>query len=87
MGLLQEALEAMFALIKEMEIAIKINTSIRFGTRERLEWVKLNHLTQRVVSRFKSGEPGEEMLNQHERVLKALPFVAGCAKRLFLIYF
>lgn len=36
MGLLEEALEAMFALINEMEMAIKINTSIIFGNRARL---------------------------------------------------
>lgn len=46
MGLLQEALEAMFALINEMEIAIKINISIIFGNTEHLMWVKLNHLTE-----------------------------------------
>lgn len=41
-GLFQEALEAMFALINEMELAIKINTSIIFGNRARLIWEKLS---------------------------------------------
>lgn len=45
MGLLQEPLEAMFALINEMEMAIKINTSIIFGNRARLMWVKFNRLS------------------------------------------
>lgn len=40
MGLLQEALEAMFALINEMEMAIKINTSIIFGNTAHLMQVK-----------------------------------------------
>lgn len=42
MGLFQEALQAMFALINEMELAIKINTSIIFGNRPRLIWGKLS---------------------------------------------
>lgn len=44
MGLFQEPLEAMFALINEMERAIKINTSIIFGNTARLMWVKFNRL-------------------------------------------
>lgn len=87
MGLLQEPLEAMFALINEMEMAIKINTSIRFGTRDRLRWVKLNRLTKELCPYLKVARPGEEKLHQCERVLKALPFIAGCAQRRFLIYF
>lgn len=42
MGLFQEALQAMFALIKGMEKAIKIKTSIIFGNRGFLMRVKLN---------------------------------------------
>lgn len=42
MGPLQQALEAMFVLINEMGIAIKINTSIIFGKRPRLMRVKFN---------------------------------------------
>lgn len=90
-GALQEALEAMFALINEMEIAIKINTSIIFGNTERLV-CEAHPLNQGVVSRRKekerkSGQPRKEILHQHERVLRALPFVVGCVKRLFLVYF
>ena len=47
MGLFQEALEAMFALINEMEMAIKINTSIIFGKRARL----IQPLQSGIVSR------------------------------------
>lgn len=43
-GLFQEALEAMFALINEMEMAIKINTSIIFVNRAHLMGVKFNCL-------------------------------------------
>lgn len=92
-GPLQEALEAMFALINEMEIAIKINTSIIFGNTERLVG-EAQPLNRGAVSRLKekerkrkSGQPGKEILHQHERVLRALPFVVGCVKRLFLVYF
>lgn len=44
-GLFQEALEAMFALINEMEMAIKINTAIIFANRAHIIGVKLNCLT------------------------------------------
>lgn len=47
-GLFQEALEAMFALINEMEMAIKINTSIIFGNRAGLMWVKLTALKKKI---------------------------------------
>lgn len=96
-GLFQEALGAMFALINEMEMAIKINTSIIFGNRGRLMRVKFGRLSVGSVSRGReekrkrkkkrSGQPGEEILHQHERALRALPFVVGCVKRLFLVYF
>lgn len=48
-GLFQEALEAMFALINEMEMAIKINTSIIFGNRAGLMWVKLIALKKIII--------------------------------------
>lgn len=43
-GLFQEALEAMFALINEMEMAIKINTAIIFANSAHIIGVKLNCL-------------------------------------------
>lgn len=81
-GLFQEPLEAMFALINEMEMAIKINTSIIFGNRARLMWVKFNRLRVGLCPRKKKKKEVE-----HERVLRALLFVVGCVKRLFLVYF
>lgn len=75
----------MFALINEMEMAIKINTLIIFRNRAHPMWVKLN--AQVWVCVPKSGQPGEEILHEQERVLRALPFVVGCVKRLFLVYF
>lgn len=87
-GLFQEALEAMFALINEMEMAIKINTAIIFANRAHIIGVKLNCL--RVgwcLSEGGKKKPGEEILPQHERVLRPLHFVAGRVKRLFLVYF
>ena len=89
MGLFQEALEAMFALINEMELAIKINTSIIFGNRARLMWEKFSGCAEKKKKKKKKGggEPGGEKLHQHERGLGALPFLVGCVKRLFLVYF
>lgn len=88
-GLFQEALEAMFALINEMEMAIKINTSIIFGNRASLMWpFKRGVVSQREKEKKEKVDSlVEEILHQHERALRALPFVVGCVKRLFLVYF
>lgn len=67
MGLLQEALEAMFALINEMEMAIKINTSIIFGNRARLMWVKFDLL------KLKKGKKEVDSL-----VKKYSTYMKGC---------
>lgn len=40
-----------------------------------------------VQKKKRGGEPGGEKLPQLERVLGALPFLVGCVKRLFLVYF
>lgn len=48
LGPFQEALGAMFALINEMEMAIKINTLIIFGNSAHLMGWKLNSLKARL---------------------------------------
>lgn len=35
----------------------------------------------------KCGQPNEETQQEHERVVRAVPFVAGRVGRLFLVYF
>lgn len=47
-GLFQEALGAMFALINEMEMTIKINTLIIFGNSAHLMGWKFNSLKARL---------------------------------------
>ncbi len=88
-GLFQEPLEAMFALINEMEMAVKINTSIIFGNSPP-HVGEVQPLKSEVVSqekKEKKEEEEEEEEVEHERVLRALPFVVGCVKRPFLVYF
>lgn len=83
MGELQEVLEAMFALINKMEMAIKINISIIFAIRDYFMWVTLN-LTGKKKRR--RGQPCEEIL-QHERVLRVLTLSRGASKDFFSLTF
>ncbi len=94
MGLFQEALQAMFVLINEMEMAIKINTWIISGNRTHL--MKLSSLRVRLHHREvqKKRKKKKKQIaglrnapDEHERVLRALHFMVGCVKRLLLIFF
>lgn len=67
-GLFQEALEAMFALINEMEMAIKINTSIIFVNRAHLMGVKFNCL--RVGLCPSEGENVDSLVKKYSTNMK-----------------
>lgn len=72
----------MFTLINEMETTIKINTSIIFGNGSHLTGAKFNCLTDSLTGW------GWGVLHIHERVLRALPFVAcGASSEFPLVYF
>lgn len=82
-GLFWEALEEMFTLINEMETTIKINTSIIFGNGSRLTGAKFNCLSEGLNPSWAGGGG----LHIHERVLRAIPFVARGASRAFLLVY
>ena len=68
MGLFQEALEAMFALINEMELAIKINTSIIFGNRARLMWEKFSGCAEK--KKKKKKKEAESLVEKNSTNMK-----------------
>lgn len=71
LGLFQEALGAMFALINEMEMAIRINTLIIFGNSARLHEGEVALLKSRAVSsnERREGNVGS-LMKKHTRNMK-----------------
>lgn len=71
LGPFQEALGAMFALINEMEMAIRINTLIIFGNSGQLHEGEVQLLKSRVVSSNERWEGNVgSLMKKHTRSMK-----------------